>query len=227
MKEKIVKLIARSMLFAIAAFLIICVAFTFFPRKENTEYSNQIIKGSSETRSLVVYFTKCDVTENGREADASSKASIDIYNSEKVGKTEKAALMIQKQTGADLYPIVTKEYYSKGFYITAGQALRELESDKLPELVNLPESLDDYDIIYVGYPVWWYELPVPVASFLSNYDLSGKTIVPFCTSMGSGVQDGYEMLEEYCPESEIKNGLTYYGQGDEKIQKWLEEENLK
>ena len=86
-----------------------------------------------------------------------------------------------------MYQIKTRRYYRKSFMGTAARAWIENTLNMRPALAAKPENLDAYDTIYVGYPIWWFNAPMAIGSFLESYDLSGKTIVPFCTSQDNGI----------------------------------------
>ena len=68
--------------------------------------------------------------------------------------------------------------------------------------------MDDYDVIFVGYPIWWYQEPMAIRTFLEEYDLTGKTIIPFCTTMGAGISQSIENIAEICDKSTIVDGLS-------------------
>ena len=88
---------------------------------------------------------------------------------------------IAEETGGDLFRILTEEPYGDDFDSTASRAQTELNNETRPALSTHidPEVMAGYDVIYLGFPVWWYDLPTPVWSFLEEYDLSGKNIIPF------------------------------------------------
>ena len=104
-----------------------------------------------------------------------------------VGNTEKAAKMLAELTGADLFKIEQKVPYSANYQQCIAEAKRDLQAGARPELVSMPESLDAYDEIYLGYPNYWGTMPMAVYTFLEHYDFTGKVIRPFCTHEGSGL----------------------------------------
>ena len=97
------------------------------------------------------------------------------------GNTEKAAKMLAELTGADLFQIEQKVPYAADYDTCIAQAKKDLQAGARPELVTLPDSLDEYDEIYLGYPNYWGTMPMAVYTFLEHFDFSGKTIHPFCT----------------------------------------------
>ena len=103
-----------------------------------------------------------------------------------VGNTEKAARLLAELTGAELFHIEQEVPYSDNYDTCVAEARRDLRANARPELTALPESLDDYDEIYLGYPNYCGTMPMAVYTFLEHYDWQGKTIHPFCTRRARG-----------------------------------------
>ncbi len=104
-----------------------------------------------------------------------------------VGNTEVVATMIREMTGGDLFHIEPVTVYPEGYTETTEVAQQELRANARPKLTRHQEIPDSYDLIFLGYPNWWGTMPMPVFTFLEDYDLAGKTIAPFCTHEGSGM----------------------------------------
>ena len=102
-------------------------------------------------------------------------------------------------------------------------AKQEQEQEARPALSARVENLEDYDTIYLGYPLWWGTLPMPIYTFLEENDLSGKTILPFCTHGGSGLGSSEEALAAFCPEADVQPGLAIKGSDTAGIQQSVEE----
>lgn len=98
------------------------------------------------------------------------------------GNTAEMAAQIQKQTGGDLFEIVPIELYPTDYDECGEVALAERDSNARPEIQNLPESIEQYDTIFIGYPIWWHTAPMIIGTFLENYDLSGVDVYPFTQS---------------------------------------------
>ncbi len=123
------------------------------------------------------------------------------------GNGQKMARWIAEEKGADIFRIVPADDYGSDYQACADRAKSELDNGTRPELAEHidKETLDKYDTIYLGFPVWWYDLPMPVWSFLEEYDLSGKTIIPFFSHNGSS--DGANSLDrvkELAPNSDVR-----------------------
>ena len=128
-----------------------------------------------------------------------------------VGNTEKAARMAAQAAGADLFKIEQKVPYAADYQTCIAQAKQDLKDKARPELVSLPESIDQYDDIYLGYPNYWGDMPMAVYTFLESFDWTGKTIHPFCTHEGSGLSATERKLAQVCKGAKIAKGLAIHG----------------
>ena len=127
------------------------------------------------------------------------------------GNTKKAAEKIAELTGADLFEIVQEVPYAADYDTCIAEAKRDLKAKARPKVKNLPESLDAYDEIYLGYPNYWGTLPMAVYTFLEVYGLSGKTIHPFCTHEGSGLSGTVADIEKAAAGAAVTQGLAIHG----------------
>ncbi|MDD4848902.1 MAG: flavodoxin [Bacteroidales bacterium] len=143
----------------------------------------------------------------------------------KHGNTEVVAEKIQKQIGGELFQMETVEEYPIDYTETTNVSMAELRSRARPELVSFPESLDDYDTIYLGYPNWWGTFPMAVFTFLEAFDFSGKTIIPFCTHEGSGLGHSIKDIQQTCIGANVTNAIAIRGgsvaNADSTIKSWL------
>ncbi len=142
-----------------------------------------------------------------------------------VGNTESAAEMIKELTGADMFKIEQMKPYSKVYNTCTEEAKSDLQRNARPELKNYPESLDGYDVIYLGFPNYWNTMPMAVFTFLEHFDFAGKTIKPFCTHEGSGMGKSVSDIKALCPEATVENGLAVFGSRVNKsksdIERWI------
>ena len=120
-----------------------------------------------------------------------------IVNLEK-GHTAVAAEAVAKAAGGDLFEIETVKTYIEDHMKMIYEAKEELEKGERPELKNFPDSIDGYELIFLGYPNWWNTLPMPVVTFLEHFDWNGKHIIPFNTSEGSGAGSSLKKIKEIC-----------------------------
>lgn len=133
-----------------------------------------------------------------------------------VGNTEIAAQKLQKLTGADLFKIDPVQQYSKDYNECIEQAKQDQKRDARPELKEYPESLDQYDTIYLGFPNYWGTMPMAVFTFLEHFDFTGKTICPFCTHEGSQMGHSEQDIKKLCPQAKVEKGLPIHGSDVEK-----------
>lgn len=129
----------------------------------------------------------------------------------KKGNTQIAAEMVQKAVGGDIFEICTVKEYAKEYRACCAEAAQELREKARPRLKDLPDSLDKYDVIFVGYPNWCGTMPMAVFSFLEKFDLTGKKIAPFCSNEGSGMGVSERDLKEVCKGAEVVKGLSVRG----------------
>lgn len=127
------------------------------------------------------------------------------------GNTEIVAEMIAEQVGAVVFPIQTVKPYPKGYEECTEIARREKEEAARPELLEPLESIDEYEIVCLGYPIWYGDMPMAVYSFLENYDFTGKTILPFCTHAGSGLAGTVDRIQAVCEGATVLEGLAIAG----------------
>lgn len=129
------------------------------------------------------------------------------------GNTATVAEFVQKAVGGDLCEIETVTPYSDDYYVCTDEAQKELRANARPEIKYFPYDLNEYDVIFVGYPNWWGTMPMAMFTLLESFDLSGKKIAPFCTNEGSGMGSSERDLKKICPGAEIIKGLPVRGSG--------------
>ena len=133
------------------------------------------------------------------------------YRRISVGNTEKAAKMIAGLIGGVLYKIQQAQPYSEDYPACIAQAKADLQKNARPEVRNLPDNLDAYDEIYLGYPNYWGTMPMAVYTFLERYDFTGKTIHPFCTHEGSGLSNTERDIQKAALGAVVTKGLAIHG----------------
>ena len=126
------------------------------------------------------------------------------------GATKALAETIAHTSNADILEIVPKVPYTSADlnYNSDCRANSEQQDDSArPEFEPISANIDDYNTIFIGYPIWWGTMPKIINTFLETYDLSGKTIMPFCISGGSGIETSVSAIKDACPNADVKNGL--------------------
>ena len=166
------------------------------------------IAEETPSTALVVYFSVSEnVDLNG--VDAVAGASVLVKNDVRYGNVEYVAHLIADATDADLWRIETEHQYPLEHDALLDAAADEQDANARPVLVGTVENLEQYDRIFLGFPNWWYDLPMPLYSFLESYDLSGKKIMPFTVHGGSGFSGALNTIAELQPEALVyENGLS-------------------
>jgi flavodoxin len=147
-----------------------------------------------------------------------------------IGNTETAAKMILEMTEGDMFHIEAVKPYPKDYTEATRIAQDELRTNVRPELTNHVENMDSYDMIFLGYPNWWGTMPMPVFTFLEQYDFSRKTIIPFCTHEGSGLGHSESDIKKLCTEATVLKGLAINGsrvsEAKKDIADWLDKAEI-
>lgn len=166
----------------------------------------QISAGSHKV--LVVYFSRVGNADLPKNVDTVSSASLKVTKDGVQGNTEIVAKMIQKAVGGDLFLIQRADKLPADYSVIERQGREERDANMRPKLATHAKNMDSYDVVILVYPNWWFDMPMAVYSFLDEYDLSGKTIVPFCTSGGSGFSNSIETIGKLEPKATILEGLA-------------------
>lgn len=127
------------------------------------------------------------------------------------GNTEIVAEMIADETGGDLFKIDTVNPYPDDYKQCVDIAKTEKENNARPQIKGAVNNMEDYDVIFLGYPIWWGDMPMAVYTFLDDYDFNGKTIIPFATHEGSGLGSTPDNIAEECSGAKILKGLAMRG----------------
>ena len=217
------RIIALLMVLALVVALAACSANT---KNDSTEAATT---ANTETAAAV----KESATEGGNtESTAENKASatetgsgsksIVVYFSRtgeqygvgviEKGNTAIVADMIVEQTGADSFEILPKaDNYPMTYKELTDVAKEEQNQNARPEIKDTIQDFDKYDTVYLGYPIWWGDLPMICYTFLESYDFSGKTIIPFCTHAGSGNAGTQSKIQSAVPNATVKEVLAIAG----------------
>jgi len=157
-------------------------------------------ENTSDSRLLIAYFSWADNAEdfNPDDIDADVLGHASVVAPGDVGVI---AQYIEERTQADVFKIIVSEPYSYDYDETLDQGRNQRDEGARPELVETVENMDDYDVIFLGFPNWWYTIPVAIHSFVEAHDLSGKTIIPFVTHGTGGLSGTIRDLTAALPES--------------------------
>ena len=148
-------------------------------------------------RILVAYFSR-----------AGENYSVGVIDK---GNTAIVAEMIAEQTGGDLFEIMPVNPYPVGYEEMKAVSTQEKDSGARPEIANTVDNWDDYDVVFLGYPIWYADMPMIVYNFLESYDFTGKTVIPFNTHEGSGQSGTQSRIEATIPDATVLSGLAIRG----------------
>ncbi len=143
------------------------------------------------------------------------------------GNTENVAESIQRQTDSDIFEIIPATPYSDDYNTVVDLAQEEQRNNARPAISGAIENIEQYDVIFVGFPNWWGDMPMILYTFFDTYDLSGKTVALFCTSGGSGLSNTVNEVRALEPDATVTEGL-HIGSGassnpDDAVSEWLDD----
>lgn len=148
----------------------------------------------------------------------------------RTGNTETVANMIAEETRGTLFAIVPETPYPEEYSACTTVAQQEQNDNARPALATHVENMDEYEVIFVGYPIWWGTMPMMLFTFLEEYDFNGKTIVPFCTSGGTGLGRSVSDIRTLCPDATVADGFTVSGSSaataQDRVADWIAGLNL-
>ena len=180
---------------------------------------------ASRSNTLVVYFSRVGNTDFQETIDADSSASIRIDENGPMGNAGQIAAWIADASGAETMEILTEETYPADYNETVSQAKQEQSVGFRPLLKADEKAVEEYSTIYLVFPNWWGDLPMPVYSFLDAHDLTGKTVNVFVTHEGSGFSNTVGTIEELEPGAEVRQGLAVQGGSvtdeEQNIRQWV------
>lgn len=184
------------------------------------------------------FLTSCSKAQNQLGQKTISHKNILIVYLSRTKNTKTVAEIIQKNTGGTLIELELQNPYPTDYKTTVDQVAKENETAFLPPIKTKIENMGKYDVVFIGFPTWGMRIPPPMKSFLNEYNLKGKTVIPFNTNAGYGVGSSFDKVKQLCPESKImegfsikggveKDGILFVMEGKKKIdaenqiQKWL------
>jgi len=170
--------------------------------KSNKEMKNAI--------ALLIIISTCFTSGCSNAQSMSSEKILIVYLS-RTNNTKAIAEIIQRNVGGTLVALELEKPYPENYQQTVQQVVKENETGYLPPLKTKIDSIEKYDVVFLGFPTWDMKMPPPVKSFLHQYNLSGKTVIPFNTNAGYGVGSGFETVKELCPKSKILEGFEIRG----------------
>ena len=188
-------------------------------KNDSTEKSSDIdsssnavteaVQNNTDNENILIAYFSVPENVDTDGIDANSGASIVVKNKDVLGNMQYMAMTIQEAIGGELFRIETTEEYPLEHETLVNQAKEEQNEDARPELATHIENVEQYNIIFLGYPNWWGDMPQPLYTFLEEYDFSGKTIIPFNSYGGSGFSNTIEEIKKLQPNATVKDdGLS-------------------
>lgn len=190
---------------------------------EATASEGQNSESTSDSNILVAYFSWADNAVLADDVDAVASPSVIAP-----GNVEELAGWVQEETGGDLFSIRVTDPYPSDWDACLARANQERGDNARPELVENVENLEDYDIVFLGYPNWWYGVPMALLSFLESNDLSGKQVYLFCSHGTGGLANSVDIITETLPNAIISDHIfdcyeEEASSSQEEIQNWIAE----
>jgi flavodoxin len=163
--------------------------------------------------TVILMFSGCSKAQEPQQKKdgfLTDKNVLIVYLS-RTKNTKAVATIIHKNTGGSLVELELENPYSEDYKAIVSQVARENETGFLPLLKTKIDHIEKYDIVFVGFPTWGMQLPPPMKSFLKQYNLSGKIIIPFNTNAGYGIGSSFQTVKELCPKSTVLEGFSTKG----------------
>ncbi len=163
---------------------------------------------------------------NAEEYNNKDKNNVLIACFSRTGNTKQISDMIYKHIGGTQFDIKTKHIYSDNYSTVIQEAKEEQNNNARPELLENINNIDDYDIIFIGYPIWHNDTPMAVLTFLESHNFSGKTVIPFCTSGSSSPNKSYSSIKNTVPNADVLDGFWVTGSSvsnsEIKVNEWID-----
>ena len=225
--KKVIVLIAIILVIAVIA---IVVGINLSRNNEETNTVQNEANSGNELENGEVAETQNYSEENTQVAQDNQEEEVGkalvLYFSH-TGNTENVANFIHEAVGGDIIKLETEEPYTDNYDELLDIAQEEKNENARPALSTKIDNIDEYDTIFLGYPIWWGDMPMAIYTFLDEYDLSGKTIAPFVTSGGSGLSGTPQEIQDEEPDANVTEGLsvrdTNSADSQNEVNEWLSE----
>ncbi len=181
--------------------------------------------GQNDNRETKQQADTSDDSTSSQNEEISGDGKVLVAYFSHSGNTKGIAEDIQKKTGADIFEITTVNKYSDDYDTVLDEAKAEQNNNARPELSSKVENMEQYQTVIIGFPIWWGDMPMALYSFLDEYDLSGKTVLPFCTHGGSGLCGTDKNIQQEEKDAKVVDGLAIsdssLDDAGEDVDKWL------
>ncbi len=221
------KIISMVVMFVASALSIVSCA------NNNTTATNETSKNKENNMSTSISGKKTLVVFFSHTGENYGVGNISEGNTHIIAKmilSEIAASRSAEATGGSLFEIVPEKEYPHDSYDAVVEIAKQEKEQKARPAIKADVKVEDYDVIFIGYPNWWGDMPMPVYTFLEKHDWTGKVVVPFCTHEGSGLSSSEEHVAETCNGATVAKGLAVRGetaqnnreQARKSVNSWIE-----
>lgn len=178
---------------------------------------------SKTTVETTANSSKTNTASDTEETTSTAEKTLVVYFSH-TGTTKGVAEYIHEIVGGDIIELEPVNAYPEGYSDALDPAKQEQNENARPAIKTKIDNLDSYETIYMGYPIWWGTVPMMMFTFMESYDFSGKTVVPFATSGGTGIEQSMSDIRDTIPDADVKNGLLV--RSNDEILQWLQDLGL-
>lgn len=207
----------------IPALLFSAMTLVFCSENDIHAMDNQNPADKPEGKVLIAYFSRANYVPEGTDGVTGA--------TNKAGNTQTVAYYIQQETKGDVFEMVPEKNYPVSHSECSAIAQEEVRNNERPALKTHVENMDEYNTVFVGFPIWVYREPMAVLTFLEEYDFRGKTVIPFCTSMAVSIEQSMEDFRNTLPGTNIAQGIqvgyTLPDGWKDDIDSWLDEIGVK
>lgn len=186
--------------------MVLALLFTFAACSNSTNHDDSPPAQQQSDTQNTVHDEESDKANDDSAPTETGVKSLVAYFSWS-GNTENVAKSVKSQTGSDIFEIIPATPYSDDYDTVVDLAQEEQRNNTRPEILGSIENIEQYDVIYVGFPNWWGDMPMILYTFFDTYDLSGKTVALFCTSGGSGLSNTVNEVKTLEPNAAVTDGL--------------------
>lgn len=222
MNKKVLALIIAVILVAIVG---VIFAITNFNKENTSNRANENNQNNQQVSNRNKDTTLNSDEEKNTNTDTPQTGKVLVLYFSQSGNTETVAKFIHDEVGGDIVKLETEQTYPSDYDELVDYAQEEKRRNDRPILKTKIDNIDEYDIIFFGYPNWWGDMPMPMYTFLDEYDLSGKTIAPFITHGGSGLSGTPAKIRSEEPNATVTEGLAVSGSSARNskgtVQSWL------
>ena len=205
-KRNVKTMVALFMVFILAAAMVGCGSSSNgTDNNSDAQASGQPEETSEDQKTST---DTSDSNEESKAEDSAGNGKILVAYFSHSGNTKKIAEEIQSKTGADMFEIKTVNKYSDDYNTVLDEAKAEQKDNARPELSEQVKDMAQYQTVIIGFPIWWGDMPMAVYSFLDEYDLSAKTVLPFCTHGGSGLCQTDKNIQNEEKDAKVTDGLA-------------------